>query len=182
MTVVPLNISGAFHIALDPRRDHRGCFFRAYDQSLFEHAGLHRHWVQENESITLKKHTVRGLHFQRPPHTETKLIRVIHGQMLDVFVDCRPASPTFGQVGTYHLSAEEPAWLFLPPGIAHGFCSLTDDVILAYKVDQPFNAQADAGIRWDDPALNIPWPTQSPILSEKDQTLPILTDVTHLFK
>jgi dTDP-4-dehydrorhamnose 3,5-epimerase len=181
MEVTALAVTGVQHIALAPYIDSRGYFLRSYDQVLFEQAGLHRHWVQENQSFTAHKHTVRGLHFQRPPHTETKLIRVVQGEILDVFVDCRSRSPTFGQAGTCRLAAEIPAWLFLPPGIAHGFCALTDDVVLAYKVDRPFNAEADAGIRWNDPALNIAWPTATPTLSEKDKHLPFFADIVGMF-
>ncbi len=181
MDVTALAVTGVMRVGLSPHIDGRGYFLRSYDRALFEAAGLHRDWVQENQSYTAVKHTVRGLHFQRPPHTETKLIRVVQGEILDVFVDCRSSSATFGQVGTCQLSAREPAWLFLPPGIAHGFCSLTDEVVLAYKVDRPFNADADAGIRWNDPALNIAWPTATPITSEKDKHLPFFADVVGMF-
>ena len=181
MEVTGLAIAGVHHIILSPHTDLRGYFLRSYDQLLFEKAGLHRQWLQENQSYTALKHTVRGLHFQRPPHTETKLIRVVQGEILDVFVDCRRGSPTFGQAGTHRLASSEPAWLFLPPGIAHGFCSLTDDVVLAYKVDQPFNAEADAGVRWDDPALNIAWPTATPLMSDKDKNLPTFASVAGMF-
>jgi dTDP-4-dehydrorhamnose 3,5-epimerase len=179
--VTELAVTGVRHVALSPHIDARGYFLRSYDQTLFEQGGLHRRWVQENQSFTAVKHTVRGLHFQRPPHTETKLIRVVHGEILDVFVDCRRASPTFGQAGSCRLVADEPAWLFLPPGIAHGFCSLTDEVVLAYKVDQAFNADADAGVRWNDPALNIAWPTAAPVISDKDKNLPFFADVGEIF-
>ncbi len=181
MDVTALAVAGVQRIGVSPRVDSRGYFLRSYDRALFEAAGLHRDWVQDNQSYTAVKNTVRGLHFQRPPHAETKLIRVLRGDILDVFVDCRSASPTFGQAGTCHLTAREPAWLFLPPGIAHGFCSLSDDVLLAYKVDQPFNAEADAGVRWNDPALAIEWPTTDPILSEKDRNLPFFAEIKGLF-
>ncbi len=181
MDVTALAVTGVIRVDLSPLTDGRGYFLRSYDRALFEAAGLHRDWVQENQSYTAVKHTVRGLHFQRPAYAETKLIRVLRGEILDVFVDCRPASPTFGQAGTCRLTANEPAWLFLPPGIAHGFCSLTDDVLLAYKVDQPFNAVADAGVRWNDPALGITWPTTDPVMSDKDKKLPFFADITDLF-
>lgn len=173
MDVFDLKIHGVKKVALAPRRDSRGYFMRVYDVDLFRQAGLHRNWVQENQSSTLKRNTIRGLHFQRAPFTETKLIRVLAGSLLDVFVDCRPGSPTFGMHDKVVLSEDEPAYLLLPKGIAHGFCSLSDGVVLSYKVDSPYSVEHDSGIFWNDPELKIDWPTAEPTdISEKDSRLP----------
>ena len=115
-----------------------------------------------------KKGTLRGLHFQSQPYTETKLVRVIQGAVFDVFVDLRKGSHTFGKWGSYELFAERNEWLFLPKGIAHGMCTLTDNMVMQYKVDKPFNPSADSQIKWNDPSLSIEWPFEPSIVSEKD--------------
>lgn len=161
-------IQGVFSIELSPIEDNRGFFMRAYDVELFKKAGLHRDWVQENHSFSKTKGTLRGLHFQTPPYTETKLVRVIQGAVLDVFVDLREGSQTFGEWGSYELIAERNEWLYLPRGIAHGMCTLTDDMVMQYKVDSPFNPAADSQLKWDDPTLAIKWPIIPSVISEKD--------------
>ena len=182
MQILDLKIDGAKQIVLAPRHDSRGYFMRTYDVALFEQIGLHRNWVQENQSCTLRKHTIRGLHFQKKPFTETKLVRVIAGSLVDVFLDCRPASPTFGMYEMIVLSEDKPAYLFLPKGIAHGFCSLTDETILSYKVDSPYSAEHDSGILWNDPELKIEWPTNEPAdISDKDRCLPKFSQQLSVF-
>ena len=161
-------IPGVFTIELSPIKDDRGYFMRAYDVDLFKEAGLHRDWVQENHSYSKVKGTLRGLHFQTPPHSETKLVRVIQGAVFDVFVDLRYGSSTFGEWGSYELVAERNEWLYLPRGIAHGMCTLTPDMVMQYKVDNAFNPAADSKIKWNDPSLNINWPVTPTIVSEKD--------------
>lgn len=182
MDIFDLKIHGVKKIVLAPRRDSRGYFMRTYDAGVFEQAGLHKNWVQENQSGTLKKNTVRGLHFQKAPFAEAKLVRVLVGALLDVFVDCRPNSPTFGMHDKIVLNGDEPVWLFLPKGIAHGFCSLSDGAVLSYKVDKPYSAENDSGIFWNDPELKIDWPTTVPAeISEKDRHLPTFSQQRDIF-
>lgn len=182
MEITDLKIHGVKKIILAPRRDSRGYFMRTYDVELFKKAGVHRNWVQENQSSTLKKNTIRGLHFQKAPLTEAKLIRVLAGSLLDVFVDCRPKSPTFGMHDKVVLSEDEPTYLFLPKGLAHGFCSLTEDAVLSYKVDNPYSAEHDSGILWNDPELKIDWPINVPSdVSDKDRCLPTFSQQHSIF-
>lgn len=168
MEFKPLRLAGAYEITLAPRRDDRGHFARTYDRESFEKHGLHREWVQENESRTVKRHTIRGLHLQIPPFAETKLVRIAHGAILDVFVDLRRDSATYGQWESVEVSAEKHNYVYIPRGFAHGFCALTDDVLMLYKVDSVYAPQHERSIRWDDPTLAIQWPVSDPFVSEKD--------------
>lgn len=183
MKIAELDIKGVHKIDLEPKYDSRGYFMRTFDAKLFEELGINRKWIQENQSLTRIRHTIRGLHFQSHQFVETKLIRVLTGRILDVFVDCRPKSSTFGQHGKIILDESDPSYLLLPKGIAHGFCSLSDNVILSYKVDMPYMQNYDAGIRWNDPDLMIKWPIDSPTeISEKDAKLPTFNKQSELFK
>lgn len=168
MNFVEQKIPGVFSIQLAPITDSRGFFMRAYDVEIFAKHGLHRDWVQENHSYSAQAGTLRGLHFQVPPHTETKLVRVIQGAVFDVFVDLREGSPTFGEWGSYELHADRNEWLYLPRGIAHGMCTLTPNMVMQYKVDNCFTPEADSQIKWDDPDLKINWPVKPTVVSEKD--------------
>ncbi len=170
--IQPLRLAGAFEITLRPIGDERGYFMTTYHAALFRQHGMVTDWAQENQSLSARKGILRGLHFQLPPHTETKLVRVLSGAILDVMVDLRKASPTFGQWEAIELSAENRRMVYIPKGFAHGFCTLTDDVIVAYKVDAYYTPEAQAGLRWDDPTLAIRWPVQEPLLSPKDRALP----------
>ena len=163
-----LNIIGVFEITQKPVLDSRGFFMRAYDVNIMKDYGIYREWVQENHSKTLKKNTIRGLHFQLPPFSETKLVRCIRGKILDVFVDLRKDSKTFGQWGAVELSEDNYKMLYIPRGFAHGFCTLTDDCEVYYKVDNFYSPEHEVGIAWNDETLKINWPTQEPIVSEKD--------------
>jgi len=171
-----LVLPGCFEIRLDPHGDERGYFMRTFDRNLFREHGLVTDWVQENQSLTIRKWTIRGLHFQRPPHTETKLVRSIYGVALDVFVDLRKGSPTFGRWDAVELSAEKFNLAYIPWGFAHGFCSLTEQTIIGYHVDACYAPDAEGGLRWNDPALNICWPPVAPLVSPKDNALPLLRD------
>jgi len=155
-------------IEFEPHEDHRGFFMRVYDDETFEDAGLHRDWVQENHSYTKSEGTVRGLHFQFPPHGETKLVRVVRGEILDVFVDLREDSSTFGEWGSVRLSADNKRMVYVPRGFAHGFCTLTDHCDVVYKVDNYYAPDNEGAIAWDDSDLDIDWPIEDPIISEKD--------------
>jgi dTDP-4-dehydrorhamnose 3,5-epimerase len=169
MQVEPLRLAGTYEITLEPHVDGRGHFMRVYDRQTFEKYGIHREWVQMNESRTLRLHTIRGLHFQRPPFSETKLVRVSVGSILDVFVDLRRRSATYGQWDSVEVSSAKHNMVFIPRGFAHGFCTLTEEVIVLYNVDNPHRRDDEGSILWNDPALAIEWPTREPFLSEKDQ-------------
>jgi dTDP-4-dehydrorhamnose 3,5-epimerase len=175
MIITETTLAGAHEITLDPHGDHRGYFMRTYDRTLFDAHGLQTQWVQENQSMSMQVHTIRGLHFQRPPHSETKLVRVLVGRILDVIVDLRAGSPTFGQHLTIELSAANQKCLYVPRGCAHGFCLLEAPSIVHYKVDNPYAPEAEGGLRWSDPLLGIAWPTTSPIISAKDDRWPSLS-------
>ena len=162
-------LKDVFEITLEPKEDHRGFFMRVYDEQIFRDHGLHHDWVQENHSLSVNKGTVRGFHFQLPPAAETKLVRVISGEVFDVFVDLRKNSPTFGQWDSLILSAENKKLLLIPRGFAHGMCTLKDNSTMLYKVDNYFTPNKEGNIKWDDPDLAIPWPLKGqPIISEKD--------------
>lgn len=171
MEIKPLRLPGCYEIRLAPQFDKRGYFMRTFDRNIFSQHGLTTDWLQENQSMSLRKWTLRGLHFQKPPHTETKLVRALTGAVLDVFADLRSDSPTFGQWEAVELSAEAFNYVYIPKGFAHGFCSLTENAIVHYHVDACYAPDVEGGIRWDDETLNIKWPLHSPVVSEKDQSL-----------
>jgi len=154
---------------------------RAFDEAVFLKHGLITRWVQENEACSTRLGIVRGLHFQRPPAAETKLVRVVSGRALDVFVDLRRSSPTFGRWGAVQLSAERQNMVYIPKGFAHGYCTLTDRVVMLYKVDAPYSPQLEGGVRWNDPALGVAWPVTEVLLSPKDAALPMLKEVESPF-
>ena len=169
MKVKDLNIDGVKVIELSPIHDERGFFSRNYDVEIAKKAGFHRNWVQENVSLSKNAGTLRGIHFQLPPFAETKLVRVLTGSVLDVFVDLRKDSPTFGKWGSYKLLSSHPEWIYLPKGIGHGMITLEDNMLMQYKVDSPFTPSADTQIKWDDPDLAIEWPAAPSVVSQKDQ-------------
>jgi dTDP-4-dehydrorhamnose 3,5-epimerase len=168
MQINEQKIKGVFEIKLSPRLDERGFFMRTYDCNVFRDAGLNTNWVQENHSRSLKKGIIRGLHFQLPPYAETKLVRCTKGAILDVFVDLRSNSETFGHWDSILLSEENFNMVLIPKGLAHGFCTLTDVCDVLYKVDNVYNSEAEGGIIWNDDSLNITWPTTNPVTSIKD--------------
>lgn len=169
MIIEERKIKGVFEIQLEPIGDKRGFFMRAYDKKIFKEHDLHRDWVQENHSLSGKKGIVRGLHFQFPPHAETKLVRVVNGEILDVFIDLRIDSVSFGTWDSIRLSADNKKLIYIPRGFAHGFCTLTENCEVVYKVDNYYSPDNEGSIIWNDPELNIDWPEKDPILSEKDQ-------------
>ncbi len=169
MIIKERELKGVFEIQLEPKEDHRGFFMRVYDDNIFKNHGLHGNWVQENHSLNKKKNTVRGFHFQLPPHSETKLVRVISGKVLDVFLDLRKNSPTFGQWDSIVLSGENKKMLYIPRGFGHGICTLEDNTAMLYKVDNYYAPDHEGDIIWNDPELGVEWPLDGkPILSEKD--------------
>ena len=176
MDFLPLKIDGAYRIVLDPHQDHRGFFIRTYDQDELIKRGLVTQWVQESHSFSVKKATLRGLHFQLPPYAETKLVRAAQGSIYMVLLDLRAASRTFGLWDSTILSIDKPELLYAPKGIAMGMCTLTDDCSLLYKMDTAYEPKSARTVRWNDPTLAIPWPVQGPILSDKDKMAPLLKE------
>ena len=159
--------------------DHRGLFSTTYSRDAMRERGVDVEFVQDNHSLSAEQGTVRGLHFQRPPFAQGKLVRVVKGAILDVAVDIRPGSPTFGK----HVAAEisRDAWnqIYVPAGFAHGFCTLAPDTEVVYKVTAPYSPQHEGGVMWNDPALGIEWPVREggAVLSEKDTKYPTLADL-----
>lgn len=169
MNFIKGKLKGSYIIELKPNMDSRGYFMRTYDKEIFSYHNLDREWVQENHSRTEKKGIIRGLHFQMPPYSDTKIIRCICGTVLDVFVDLRVNSESFGQWDSVELSEENKKMVFLPRGFAHGFCTLTDVTEVTYKVDNIYKPDYECGIIWNDKEINIDWKIENPILSEKDK-------------
>ena len=155
--------------------DNRGYFFENFRQSHLRENGIDLDFVQENESMS-NKGIVRGLHLQAPPHAQAKLLRVVTGSILDVVVDLRTASPTYRASYAVELSEVNKRSLFVPEGFAHGFCCLEDNTIVQYKCSDYYNPESEMGIKWNDVTLGIEWPIESPIVSEKDEALPLLSD------
>ena len=179
MEVIKTAIDGVF--ILEPRifNDARGYFFESFSGREFEEKVCRTTFVQDNESFSTYG-VLRGLHFQKPPFTQSKLVRVIKGAVLDVAVDIRKGSPTYRQWVSVELSAENKRQFYIPRGFAHGFLTLTDDVEFEYKVDNLYSKEHDRGIRYDDPAIGVDWGGLlngiEPILSEKDVNGPLLAD------
>ncbi len=172
---VPL--AGAFVVTPEPARDDRGEFARLFCAQTFADQGLDPRLDQISYSFNRRRGTLRGLHLQRPPHAEAKLVRVTAGAIFDVIVDVREGSPTFGQWYGVELNATGRRQLYIPVGFAHGFQTLTDTAEVLYLISTPFAPASQDGLRWNDPALAIAWPAPAAaILSDRDQTLPLLKD------
>jgi len=168
-------------ITLIPNRhgDSRGYFTETFRQDLFAEAVGPVSFVQDNQSMSAEVGTVRGLHFQLNPRAQGKLVRCLAGAILDVAVDIRRGSPTYGQHVKVELSVDNGQQLWVPPGFAHGFCTLTPNTVIAYKVTDYYSPEHDRGLRWDDPALAIDWPVaeDKAILSAKDRVQPLLSEL-----
>ena len=168
MNITRGKLGGVAHITFEPREDARGFFMRIYDKKLFETHGIHREWVEESQSFTKLRGTVRGLRFQYPPHAEAKLVRLWSGEAFVVAVDLRKGSPTMGQWEGVVL-AEGRNMLFVPRGFAMGMCTVTDDCHLHYRMDTHYHPESQGAIRWDDPDLKIIWPVaRAAAISERD--------------
>ncbi len=164
---------------IEPRRfaDERGWFTEVYSERAFAERGITVRFVQDNHSLSVSVGTVRGLHFQTPPHGQAKLVRCIRGRVFDVAVDVRRGSPTLGRWVGAELSADNGRQLYVPIGFAHGFMTLEPNTEITYKVSDVYSPAEDGGVRWDDPAIGIEWPTLpgvTPTLSPKDERLPSL--------
>lgn len=183
MKIEHLPTSGV--ILLEPQRhgDARGFFSEVYSSRSHAAAGIPNRFVQDNHSLSRQKGVVRGLHFQAPPHAQGKLVRVTRGAILDVAVDIRTGSPSFGRHEAVVLSAENWRQLWIPPGFAHGFVTLEPDTEVLYKVDAFYDRDLDGALRWNDPALGIDWglPEAEAVLSEKDRAAPLLGELPPIF-
>lgn len=182
MNVIKTDLDGV--VIIEPRifNDDRGYFFESFSERDFFANVREIHFVQDNESKS-SYGVLRGLHFQRPPFAQSKLVRVIKGAVLDVAVDIRVGSPTFGKYVAVELSADNHRQFFIPRGFAHGFSVLSDEVIFQYKCDNFYAPQYEGAIAWNDPSLNIDWriPADDVVLSEKDKKHPLLKDAEWLF-
>ncbi len=158
--------------------DNRGFFSETYNAQTLAELGIRERFVQDNHSLSVEKGTVRGMHFQHPPHAQAKLVRVSRGSILDVVVDIRRGSPTYGQHAAVELSAENWSQFYIPAGFAHGFCTTSPNTEMQYKVSEYYAPASDAGILWDDLALGIAWPDFAGAqMSAKDLALPRLADI-----
>jgi len=173
ITVKALSIPDVILIEPKVFPDNRGCFFELFRESDFHIADLPVHFPQDNFSFS-KKNVIRGLHYQRNPKAQGKLVMVIKGRIWDLAVDIRRKSPTFLKWISMDLNDENRFMLYIPPGFAHGFLALSEDVHLLYKCTNEYDPKLDAGIRWDDPDIGIVWPVNNPILSDKDARLPYI--------
>ncbi|MDE0305328.1 MAG: dTDP-4-dehydrorhamnose 3,5-epimerase [Albidovulum sp.] len=178
MKFVPLPLDGAFRIDLDPKRDERGFFARVFCVDEFASLGLDTMWLQCNVSYSTTRGTVRGLHFQRPPKSETKLLCCIKGSIWDVIVDLRAGSQTYGNWHGELLDQYNRSMLYVPKGFAHGFQTLEDDVEMLYFHSEIFSARHQSGLFWRDPEVGVKWPVEATSQSKRDLTLPYLKDLT----
>jgi dTDP-4-dehydrorhamnose 3,5-epimerase len=159
-------------IELEPRADERGFFARTFCEREFAEHGLETRFAQGNHSRNVRRGTLRGMHFQRSPHGEVKLIRVVRGAIFDVIVDLRRGSPSYGRWEGFELTADNGRLLYVPLGFAHGFQTLEDETDVAYMSSHPYTPGAEGGARWNDPAFGIVWPLPVATISEKDAAWP----------
>jgi dTDP-4-dehydrorhamnose 3,5-epimerase len=172
MDVISTSLDGVRVVRLARDRDARGWFMRTFDADAFGALGLTTAWALHAEARSDRAGTIRGLHFQRAPHGEAKLIRCTRGAVYDVLADVRPGSPTFGLWEAFDLDEDDDVALYAPPGIAHGYQSRVDAATLQYLLSQPYASDAATGYRFDSPALAIPWPLPPSVISDRDRALP----------
>jgi len=166
-------LEGIIEIIPNVFGDDRGYFLESYNKELFKKNAIDIDFVQDNQSLS-SKGVVRGLHFQAPPYAQDKLVRVIKGSVLDVVVDIRKSSPTYGQFETYELTEDKKNMLLVPKGFAHGFTTLEDNTIFVYKCSNVYNKGSEGGILWN--SLSINWEVETPLVSDKDKILPKFSD------
>lgn len=174
MNIIKTELNDCYIIEPDIFGDNRGWFMESYNKNKFKEFDLEYNFVQDNESFSKEKGVLRGLHFQKPPYTQAKLVRCTRGKVYDVVVDIRKGSSTYGKWIGVELSPENNRQLLVPRGFLHGFQTLTDDVVFSYKCDNFYNKESDGGVAYDDPELNIIWPIEDKILSDKDKNHPTL--------
>ena len=180
MKKIETAIEGVYIIESDCFGDQRGWFMETYNEAKFHEMGIDAVFVQDNMSYSAQKGTLRGLHYQKDPYSQAKLVRCTKGTVIDVAVDIRKGSPTYGKWVSCELSGENKRMFYLPKGMAHGFLTVTDDVEFQYKCDALYNKESEGNIRYDDPTINVDWGSLlkgiEPVLSERDKTAPCLQD------
>mgnify|MGYP003464021674 FL=1 len=186
MKKIETKIKGVYIIEPDVHGDERGWFMESYNEKSFKDMGIDNVFVQDNMSFSAQKGTLRGLHYQREPYAQAKLVRCARGKVIDVAVDIREGSPTYGEYVAVELSEENKTMFFLPHGMAHGFLTLTDNVEFQYKCDNLYNKESEGSIRYDDKTIGIDWGTLlngiEPVLSEKDKNAPVFGEHVANFK
>ena len=175
MKIIKTEIEGLLIIKPRVFEDERGCFFESWNKATFENAGLDINFVQDNQSLS-SKGVVRGLHFQNPPFAQGKLVQVLKGSVLDVAVDIRENSASYGKHVSILLSGENKTILWIPPGFAHGFLTLENNTMFSYKCSGVYNKESEGSLMWNDTDLNIDWQIKNPIISEKDQNSELFTN------
>ncbi len=180
MEIVKTKIPDLYIIKPKVFDDHRGYFFESYNKEAFLRNGIDQNFVQDNESKS-SIGVLRGLHFQKPPFDQGKLVRVMHGAVLDVAVDLRKNSPTYGEWVSVELNHENKWMYWIPPGFAHGFVTLENNTVFFYKCTNVYNKDSEGSILWNDPSLNIDWKFDSPTLSDKDKISPLFKDFVSPF-
>jgi dTDP-4-dehydrorhamnose 3,5-epimerase len=173
-------LAGAYLIDMEQRGDERGFFARAFCEREFASHGLATRILQANDSMSARKGTLRGMHYQLPPKAETKMVRCIRGALHDIILDLRPGSPTFGQSYGADLTADNRRMMYVPKGFGHGFITLADDTEAFYLVDELYSPECERGVRWNDPRFSIRWPAPMVVISEKDQTYRDFDPAWHL--
>ena len=179
MKLTETELAGVYIVEPAVFGDHRGFFLESWSRRTFEAAGLHYDFVQDNHSSSTVKGTLRGIHFQRGEKAQAKLVRCTRGAVLDVAVDLREGSDTFGKWEGFYLTAENHQMIYIPKGFAHGFLALEDDTLFSYLCGDRYDPESDGGIRWDDPQLAVRWPlerVEQLVLSDKDAGLPFLSE------
>jgi dTDP-4-dehydrorhamnose 3,5-epimerase len=180
MAVTTLKIQGSYELTLEPIRDERGFFSRAFSAKEFSQlTGQEFQLTQSDISFSKHKGTLRGMHFQLNPHGQAKIVRCVRGALFDAFVDLRPQSPTYGKWEARELSSENRVALYIPEGCAHGFITLTDDVEIHYLCSKDYHPASYRSLRWDDPHVGILWPIQPTVISPKDADAPTLAQLAH---
>lgn len=182
MNIIETKFKGVFLLEPKVHGDHRGFFVETFNLNTYNKLGLKFDFVQDNHSLSADPGTLRGLHFQKDPKAQTKVVRCSRGALLDVFVDLRKGSPTYKQWGSEILTADNHRQIVVPKGFAHGFITLMPNTEAQYKVDDFYSPENDRGIRWNDPEIGIRWPFANPILSEKDKNAPLFADSDHNFE
>lgn len=176
MKLIPLKLQDASLLEPVVHGDQRGFFMESYNEAVMNDLGLNYNFIQDNQSLSAEPGVLRGLHYQLNPKAQTKLVRVLSGAIYDVILDVRRGSGTFGQWVGVILSEYNKRQILVPKGFAHGFCTLTPNTQVLYKVDEYYSPEHDRGILWNDPALHIDWPVSEPQLSDKDRRHPLFSD------
>lgn len=177
MKIESTTIPGVYLVISPKHGDERGYLQRSYCEESFEANGLNTRWMQSSITSSPVLGTLRGMHFQKAPHGEIKLIRAVSGKVWDCLVDVRPDSPTYGKWEGFGLSEENGLALYVPKGIAHGFITLSNDVRMLYSMSAAYSASLACGVRWNDPELAIKWPNHPTVIADKDQNWPLFVDI-----